>query len=89
MTNKRNNIVLKGQSNLARGSAPGINTSKKVVCAMTFFKRQLLFRTKVRYSCFPQNNESKFRPKEVFRIDNIFSADGFCYVSLTLGDAQG
>jgi hypothetical protein len=34
------------------------------------------------------NNESQFRPKEVFRIDYYFPSDGLFYLSSTQGDVS-
>ena len=87
MTNNKN--VLKGQHNLAQGNVLGLKTEEKIDRAMVFFKEKLLFRTKKIDSCFSENNDSQFRLKEVFRIDNLFPADGFRYMSFTQGVALG
>jgi len=84
-----NNNVLKGQYNLAHGNAMGINGTNKIVRAISFFEGQLLFRTKRIDTCFFENNELQFRPKEIFRIDHLFSADGFSCDSFTQGVALG
>ena len=89
MTNNRNYNVLKGQCNLAQGSALGINASKKIVRVMVFFKRQFLLRTKEISSCLLENKMSKFRPEEVFRTNCVFPADGLPDTSLAQGVALG
>jgi len=40
-------------------------------------KKKSLSRTKKMSSYLSENRESQFRPKEVFRIDYLFSTDGF------------
>jgi len=77
MTNNANKNVLKGHHNLAKGSALGFKTGKEIVRAMMIFMEQSLFRTKRMSSYLSENRESKFRPKEVCRIDYLFPADGF------------
>jgi len=88
MTNNENKYVLKGQHNLAQGNALGLKADEKIVRAMTFLKGQLLLWTKRMDSCFPENNESQFRPKDVFCIDPLFPADGFRYAPFTQGDVS-
>lgn len=84
-----NNNVLKGHYNLAQGNALGINATNKIVRVISFFEGQLLFRTKRIDTYLFENNVLQFRPKEILRIDNLFSADGFSCDSFTQGVALG
>jgi hypothetical protein len=84
-----NNNVLNGQYNLAQGNAMGINAMNKIVSVISFFEGQLLLRTKRIVTCFFDNNVLQFHPKEIFRIDHLFSADGFSCDSYTQGVALG
>lgn len=77
MTNNANKNVLKGQLNLAQGSALGLKTGKEIVRSMVIFMGQSLFRTKRMSSCLPENNGTQFRPKEVFYINYCSSRTGF------------
>jgi len=77
MTNNTNKNVLKGQLNLAQGSALGLKTGKKIVRAILIFMGQSLFRTKRMNSYLPQNNEPQFRPKEIFYINYCSSRTVF------------
>ena len=85
MNNNENKNVLKGQYNPAQGNALGLKTSEENVRAMTFFTEKSLFRTKVMDSYSSENNESQFRPKEVFSTDYPFRADGFLCILITQG----
>ena len=77
MTKNANKNVLKGQHNLAQGSALGLKAGKEIVRAMVIFMEQSLFRTKRMSSCLPENNEPQFRPKEVFHINYCSSRTVF------------
>jgi hypothetical protein len=86
MTNITNKNILKGQYNPAQGKrrrsgALGLKTGKRIVRAMVIFMGQLLFRTKRMNSYLPENNESQFRPKEVFHINYCSSRTVFVVYS--------
>jgi len=72
MTNNTNKNVLKGQLNLAQGSALGLKTGKKIVRAILIFMGQSRMN-----SYLPQNNEPQFRPKEIFYINYCSSRTVF------------
>ena len=87
MNNNEIKNVLKGQHNPAQGNALGLKTSEENVRAMTFFTEKSLIRTKVMDSYSSENNESQFRPKEVFSTNYPFRADGFPCTLFTQGVA--
>ncbi|HEX7583406.1 MAG TPA: hypothetical protein VF373_01855 [Prolixibacteraceae bacterium] len=89
MNNNEIKNVLKGQHNPAQGNALGLKTSEENVRAMTFFTEKSLIRTKVMDSYSSENNESQFRPKEVFSTGYLFRADGFLCILITQGVALG
>ena len=62
---------------------------RKIVRLLVFFVEQYLFRTKRMDSCFREEGDTQFRPKQVYFIEFLFLADGVLLCTIYPGRCPG